>query len=205
MPRNWVTLSFQQELVLHEARTGVCNDKPEYECFVGNTTYQGAIGPGGNALATGVGLGTRRVLLGYERLLLGKVTVGGRIGFAFGGRPNATIGISPGFNPLHAELRGSYWFGIKPFQRNGARFFAGLATGAGEVNGSAPVNITNGAGQTRQLDGWRKTGAFFVGAHGGVSYALVQAHALTFELRALRLFGPAAFAGAANLSYALGF
>lgn len=206
MPRNWLSLGFQQELVLHEARTGVCSSATEYECFVGNASYQGTIAPGsGNALATGFGLGTRRVLLGYERLLFGKLTVGGRFGFAFAGRPNATIGISPGFNPLHAELRASYWFGTKPFQRKGARFFAGLATGVGEVNGSAPVNVGNGTGQTRQLDAWRKTGAFFVGLHGGVSYALVQKHALALELRGLRLFGPAAFAGAANLSYALGF
>lgn len=207
MPRNWLTLGVQQELVMHEARSGVCSSAAQYECFVGNASYQGTIAPGtGNTLATGFGLGTRRVLLGYERLLLGRVTVGGRVGFAFGGRPNATIGISPGFKPLHAEVRASYWFGKEPpFQRKGARFFAGLSGGLGEVNGSAAIDVRTATGQTRRLDAWRKTGALFVGLHGGVSYALMQKHAFTLELRALKLFGPGAFAGAANLAYALGF
>lgn len=210
MPRNWLSLGFQQEVVLHEARRNVCKIDPpdsyEYDCYVGNASYQGTIMPGGgNELASGFGLGTRRVLVGYERLLLGRITVGGRLGFAFGGRPNATIGIHPGFNPLHVELRGSFWFGEQPFQRKGARAFAGLAAGLGEINGRATVNVVNATGQNRQVDAWRKTGALFAGLHGGVAYAFVQKHALVLELRALRSFGPAAFAGAANLSYAVGF
>ena len=206
MPRNWVTVAFQQEFLLHEARTGVCSGTPEYECFIGNASYAGTIYPGaGNALGTGFGLATRRVVVGYERLLLGMVTVGGRIGFAFAGRPNETIGISPGFNPLHAELRGSFWFGQKPFQRKGARFFAGLATGIGEVNGKALVNVAYMPGLSRPVDAWRKTGAFFAGVQGGAAYAFVPEHALVLELRVLRLFGPAAFAGAASLGYSLGF
>ncbi|HYJ11634.1 MAG TPA: hypothetical protein VEX18_21575 [Polyangiaceae bacterium] len=206
MPRNWVSLGFQQEIVLHESRSSVCSSA-EYECFVGNASYPSAIAPGtGNTLDTGVGLGTRRVLLGYERLLFGRLTLGGRVGFAFGGRPNATIGVSPGFNPLHAEVRASYWFGQPPpFQRKGPRFFAGLSGGLGEVNDSAPVILTSAAGQSRQVDAWRKTGMLFLGPHGGVSYAVMQKHALALELRVLRLFGPGAFVSAANLSYALGF
>jgi hypothetical protein len=211
MPRNWLSLGFQQEMLLHEARKNVCKTEPpdsyEYECFIGNASYQGTIVPGGggNELGAGVGLGTRRVLVGYERLLLGRITVGGRLGFAFGGRPNATIGIHPGFNPLHVELRASFWFGAQPFQRKGVRAFAGLAGGLGEINGSALVNVGNAAGQNRQLDAWRRTGAPFAGLHGGFAYAFVQKHALVLELRVLRSFGPAANAGAANLSYALGF
>lgn len=205
-PCNWVSLGFQQEVVLHESRSSVCSSA-QYECFVGNASYPSTIAQGtSNSLDTGVGLGTRRVLLGYERLLFGRLTVGGRVGFAFGGRPNATIGVSPGFNPLHAEVRASYWFGQQPpFQRKGRRFFLGLSGGLGEVNDSAPVILTSAAGQSRRLDAWRKTGTPFIGPHGGVSYAIVQKHALALELRVLRLFGPGAFVAAANLSYALGF
>src|SRR5688500_10154370 len=166
-PRNWVSLGIQQELVLHESRSDVCSGTAEYECFVGNASYQASASDAGDALDTGVGLGTRRVLLGYERLLFGRVTLGGRFGFAFGGRPNAVIGTTPGFNPLHAEVRASHWFGQQPpFQRKGARYFLGLGGGLGEVNDSAVAKVTSVMGQSRQVDAWRKTGVMFIGLHG---------------------------------------
>jgi hypothetical protein len=211
MSRNWFSLSFQQEFLLHEALKGVCIDKAQYECFRGNVSYNGAIYPlAGNELATGLGLATRRVLIGYERLLLGRITVGGRLGFAFGGRPNATIGIHPGFMPLHAELRGSYWFGQQPFQRKGLRPFAGLAAGLGEVNGKASVYVYRDAaeqmaGTFTQVDAWRKADGLFVGVHGGAAYAFHQHHQLILELRVLRLFGLSAIVAAASLGYSFGF
>lgn len=206
MSRNWFSLSFQQEFLLHEALKDVCIDKPQYECFRGNVSHSGTIVPNtGNELATGVGLATRRVLLGYERLLLGRISVGGRLGFAFGGRPNATIGIHPGFMPLHAELRGSFWFGQAPFQRKGLRPFAGLSTGLGEVNGKATVYVYRNATEFTQVDAWRKADGLFLGVHGGAAYAFHQHHQLMLELRVLRLFGLSASVAAASLGYSLGF
>jgi hypothetical protein len=214
MSRNWFSPSFQQEFLLHEALKGVCIDKAQYECFRGNVSYSGTIFPAaGNELSTGVGLATRRVLLGYERLLLGRITAGGKLGFAFGGRPNATnptFSIQPGFMPLHVELRGSYWFGQAPFQRKGLRPFAGLAAGIGEVNGKATVYVYRNEaeqleGRFLEVDAWRKADGLFASLHGGAAYAFHQHHQLVLELRVLRLFGLSANVAAASLGYSLGF
>jgi hypothetical protein len=209
VPRNWFSLSFQQELLLHGALRGVCSGAEQYECFRGEASYRVVYPEAGNELASGVGLATRRVLFGYERLFWGRVSAGARVGFAFGGRPNATIGIHPGFNPLHGELRGSYWFGKAPFERKGLRPYAGLAVGLGEVNGKATVQVYPSeqhfnVGSSIPVDAWRKAGAGFVSIHAGGAYALHPRHALTLELRFLQMLGKSASGAAGSLGYALG-
>jgi hypothetical protein len=208
VPRNWFFLGFQQEVLMHEAQKGVCSEggSEKYECFRGASSFRMVSPHAGNELKTGVGLATRRVLFGYERLFLGKISAGGRVGFAFGGRPNATIGIHPGFNPLHGELRGSYWFGKAPFERKGLRPYAGLAVGLGEVNGSATVYVypSPDAVQYVELDAWRKAGPGFVSIHGGLSYAVHPSHALGLEIRVLQMLGQSALGAAASLGYSFG-
>ena len=209
IPRNWFSLAFQQEFLMYDALRGVCSGAEQYECFRGTVSYRMVYPQAGNELNTGVGLATRRVLFGYERLFLGRISAGGRIGFAFGGRPNATIGIHPGFNPLHGELRGSYWFGSGPFERKGLRPYAGLSAGFGEVNGKATVYVYPSlehynAGAYVPVDAWRKTGSAFVSIHGGVAYALHQSHQIALELRVLQMLGKSALGAAANLGYAFG-
>ena len=195
---------------MYEAQRGVCSEGSEnYECFRGASSIRQVYPQAGNELKTGVGIATRRVLFGYERLFLGRITAGGRFGFAFGGRPNATIGIHPGFNPLHGELRGSFWFGKAPFERKGLRPYAGLAAGFGEVNGSASVFVYQSealyqAGQYITVDAWRKTGSAFVSIHGGVAYAIIPNHALALELRVLQMLGKSALGAAANVGYSFG-
>ncbi|HKY38872.1 MAG TPA: hypothetical protein VJN18_23185 [Polyangiaceae bacterium] len=208
-PRNWFALALQQEFLMYEAQRGVCSGAEQYECFRGATSYRMVYPQAGNEINTGFGLATRRVLFGYERVFLGRISAGGRIGFAFGGRPNTTIGTHPGFNPLHLELRGSYWFGKAPFERKGLRPYAGLAAGFGEVNGSAAVYVYPSeahyrAGQYLPVDAWRKTGAAFVSIHGGVAHALHPSHAVALEIRLLQMLGDSALGAAASLGYSFG-
>jgi hypothetical protein len=211
VPRNWFSLGFQQELLMYEAQKGVCSEggAETYECFRGASSFRMVYPLAGNEVKTGFGLATRRVLFGYERLFLGRITAGGRIGFAFGGRPNATIGIHPGFNPLHGELRGSFWFGKAPFERKGLRPYVGLAAGLGEVNGSATVYVYPNEqrfleGRYETVDAWRKAGPGFVSVHGGVAYALHPSHALVLEVRVLQMLGKSALGAAASLGYSFG-
>jgi len=213
VPRNWFSLGFQQEFLMYDAERGVCGgtdvDAEQYECFRGSVSHREVYPLAGNEVKTGFGIATRRVLFGYERLFLGRISAGGRIGFAFGGRPNQTIGIHPGFHPLHFELRGSYWFGSAPFERKGLRPFAGLSAGLGEINGKATVYVFPNQdyfdrNQYVQVDAWRKTGAPFVGLQVGAALAFHPKHHVALELRVLQMFGQSGLAGAASLSYAFG-
>jgi hypothetical protein len=208
--RNWFSVSFQLDLLSYQSTTGVCSGAAQYQCFLQGQSYNGPIYLGsGNQLQGGVGFGTKRLLVGYERLLGDNLTAGGKLGFAFGGSPKSTKPGASAFLPFHAELRGSYWFGAKPFASDGLRGYAGLAAGLGEIDGHVSVEYyedANGynAGAKGKLDAWRQAGKTFVGAHAGLAYAFSKEQQLFLELRLLQLLGPAALGGAINIGYAFG-
>lgn len=207
---NWLSFSFQQDFLSYSDTTGVCSGAAQYQCFLEGQSYAGPIYQGsGDQVAGGLGVATRRVLLGYERRFGENLTAGVRLGFAFGGSPKATTAGASGFLPLHAELRGSYWFGAKPFETDGLRPFAGLAAGVAEVDGHVAVEYFEdeagyAAGSKGKLDAWRKTGNTIVGVHAGLAYAVKPNHALVLELRVLQMLGATAIGGALNIGYQLG-
>lgn len=209
-PRNWFSLAFQQDLLSYKETTGVCTGAAQYQCFLQGERYDSPIyGGSGNQLKGGFGFGTRRVLLGYERLFGENITLGVKLGFAFGGRPTAKIGDTSSFLPVHAELRASYWFGSAPLASEGFRGYAGLAAGLSEVDGHVTVEYFVDeagyrAGEVGKLDAWRKTGNLMVALHGGVGYAFARQHAVLLELRVLQMLGETALGGAVGLGYTLG-
>jgi hypothetical protein len=206
--RNWFSLSFQQELLVYGATSGVCSGAEQYHCFLSGEPYAGSIyDAAGNEIHGGVGGATRRVLIGYERVLGDEFTLGGKLGFAFAGSPEPTG--AKGLVPFHAELRGSYWFGEAPFASGGLRSYVGLAAGLGEVDGRVTVEYyVDQAGyqsnQKGKLDAWRQTGPGFVGLHAGLALAPSQHHALSLELRLLQILPASAFGGALNVGYSFG-
>ena len=208
--KNWFSLGFQQDLLSYKQTNDVCSGAPQYQCFLLGKSFDGTIYPGaGNQLQSGVGFATKRLLLGYDRLLGDNITLGARLGFAFGGSPKATNGSGAAFFPLHAEARASYWFGDAPFARDGLRAYLGLAAGVGEVDGHVTVEYyvdRSGyeANAKGKLDAWRKTGNTFVGLHAGMAYAFTKQHQLFVELRLLQMLGASALGGAANVGYAFG-
>lgn len=207
-PKNWLSLAFQQDLLSYKDTTGVCTGAAQYQCFLqgqqyGGNPYRGS----GNQLQGGVGFATKRILLGYDRVLGENLTLGAKLGFAFGGSPKAPGGSA--FLPLHAEARGSYWFGHAPFASAGLRGYAGLALGFGEVDGHVTVEYyendqgyANGA--KGKLDAWRKTGKGFAGLHAGAAYAFTKQQQIFLELRVLQLLGATALGGAVSVGYAFG-
>jgi hypothetical protein len=208
--KNWLSLAFQLDLLTYKQTTGVCTGAAQYQCFLQGQSYSQPIYPGsGNQLQGGAGFATKRVLIGYERLLGDNLTAGVKLGFAFGGSPKATNGIGTAFLPFHAELRGSYWFGDAPFARDGLRGYAGLAVGLAEIDGHVSVEYYVDAdgynrGAKGKLDAWRKTGNTFVGLHAGLAYAFSQEQQLFLELRVLQMFGATALGGAVSAGYAFG-
>jgi hypothetical protein len=213
--KNWFSLSFQQDFLFYGETTGVCASDTQlgakqYQCFLQGQSYGGPIYDGsGNQLAGGWGVATRRVLVGYERLFGDNLTAGVRLGFAFGGSPKATTPDASAFLPLHAELRGTYWFGEKPFEGDGLRPFGGLAGGIAAVDGHVAVEyFEDAAGYAAdskgKLDAWRKTGTSFIGLHAGLAYAIKTNHALLLELRLMQMLGASATGGALSIGYQLG-
>jgi hypothetical protein len=210
---NWLSLSFQQDFLTYKQTTGVCSGATQYQCFLAGQSFKNPpdpIFPGsGDQLQGGVGLATKRVLLGYDRVLGENITLGARLGFAFGGSPKATRGDGTALLPFHAEARGSYWFGDAPFAKEGLRGYVGLAAGLGEVDGHVTVEYYadqagHDANAKGKLDAWRKTGPGFVGLHGGLAYAFTKQQQLFLELRLLQMLGESAFGGAVSVGYGFG-
>lgn len=209
-PHNWFTASFQLDLLSYQETTGVCSGAAQYQCFLQGQSYSGPIYQrSGNQLKGGVGFATKRLLVGYERLLLENITAGVKVGFAFGGSPKPTNGSGSALMPFHAELRGSYWFGSAPFASEGFRPYAGLAGGLGGVDGHVSVEYYEtekgyNDGAKGKLDAWRKTGTAFISAHVGGAYAFSKEQQLFLELRLLQMLGAAALGGAVNVGYGFG-
>lgn len=207
---NLLSLAFQQDFLAYGATPGVCSGAEQYQCFLQGQSYGGPIyGGAGNELKGGFGLATKRVLLGYERLFGENVTVGAKLGFAFGGSPKATSGSGSAFLPLHAELRGSYWLGSAPFEADGFRPYLGVAAGLAEVDGRVTVEYFQDqagatAGAKGKLDAWRKTGNGFVGLHLGTAYAFAKTQQIQLELRLVQMLGASATGGALSIGYSLG-
>ena len=205
--KNWFTLGVQQEFLFYTPVSGVCDstdadgDKtpgnPQYSCRDGDGLYEGDVYSGsGNEIQSGIGIATTRILVGYDRVFIDRLTIGGRVGFAFNGAPTVPGGGT--FNPFHAELKSAFFFGQKPFERNGIRPYASLAVGVGEVDGKVSVDFFVDRegyeqGERGHLDAWRKTGIAFGALGFGIGYPIGPIMP-SLELRGLMMFGESAFA-----------
>jgi hypothetical protein len=78
-------------------------------------------------------------LLSYDRVLLPNITVGARAGYAIGGGPAPEGGAA--FLPIHAELRGAYWFGSNPFGSKGLRPYVHAGGGMAQVDAKLDVTV----------------------------------------------------------------
>src|ERR1019366_6942837 len=118
--RSWVSVAFQAEALLLPTASNACSGGSGYACFNGRTYYAAKPLAGADDVGDGGSrIGTKRLLLGYDRAIGANFTVGGRIGFVFGGGPTRPGGRS--FDPVHLEGRASYWFGHDPLARAGLR------------------------------------------------------------------------------------
>ncbi len=211
--KNWFSIHFEQDFLLHSSQDNVCasnaagsHGAPNYSCFQNGAPFGGspgqdiAAGPG-NQISGGLGLGTTRLLIGFDRLLNSNLSLGVRLGYAFGGRP-------PGedkFLPLHAEIRASYWFGAAPFERSGLRPYVSLSGGLAEVDGSVAVEYYDPSGKKGTLDAWRKTGKGFAGLGLGLMVPFAGDNGIVPELRALQMFGASGTVFDVSIGYARGF
>jgi hypothetical protein len=204
--KNWLSLHFQQDLLLFTAQDQVCPPNatgpgaPNYSCFGGSAGQDIAPGPG-NSVSGGLGRATSRLLLGFDRLLSANLSLGLRLGYAFGGRPPS----ADKFWPFHLELRGNYWFGKAPFERSGLRPYLSLAGGLAEVDSKVVVEYYNPAGTKGTFDAWRKTGKGFAALGFGVLVPFAGDNGIVPELRVMQMFGASGTVFDVSIGYARGF
>jgi hypothetical protein len=189
-----------------------------YSCFrPDNEQYLGVPEPTGPA-GLAPSYGTTRVALQIERVLPYHLSVGGRVGFAFGGGPTPAKG--PTFVPLHLEASLSYWFGQPLSRDTGLRGFASLLGGMAQMDASRTVTVDecragspsgctpatnvqpggdNPAHQT--LDAYKKAGQGFIGLGLGAFYSFLPGSGLLVEVRVLQFFPSAATTLSPSIGY----
>jgi len=205
--KNWLSLNFQQDLLLFSGKDQVCGsgtspDAENYSCFVGDAPFNGTISSGpGNHVAGGLGRGTMRLLVGFDRLLTSNLGLGLRVGYAFGGRPAG----ADKFFPMHLELRANYWFGSAPFEGSSVRPYLSLSGGLAEVDGKVSVEYYDQNNAKKTVDAWRKTGKGFAGLAFGVMVPFAGNNGIVPELRAMQMFGASGTVFALSIGYARGF
>ena len=89
--------------------------------------------------AGGFRLATTRLLIGYDRVLLPNISAGVRLGYAIGGGPSEPNGAA--FVPVHAELRGTYWFA--PIQLGELRPYGTVGAGLAQVDSSVTTQVVD--------------------------------------------------------------
>jgi hypothetical protein len=228
--RNWVSISFWPDVSLFSGE-GVCSRTEQAEQhFVclrqDGTRYDGV--PTANAannVNLGFALGTLRVALAYDRLLLDNVSAGARVGFAF----NGAKGGGASFLPVHVEVRGQYFLlppaldgtGVRPYGLVSAGLAQidsrvevevledGVACGADPNDATSPCTVPSPSGVVEErsqfLDAYKQAGLGFASAGVGLMYEPAAGMALNVALRASVTFPVVTAVLSPELGFALGF
>lgn len=189
--RDWVGLQFAADLTSLSTDSDVCVGGAGYACYVDGAAYRGTPYPDNSGnVGGGFHSSTMRVLLTYERFVLDELSLGARVGFAFGGAPD-------GFFPLHFEARGSYYFGNVPTENSLFVPFVTLGVGAAQIDTKASVSMVDcnpgqeelctssplnealvdpdtGVARVRTLDAYKTLGKGFVLVSPGFRLALAE-------------------------------
>jgi hypothetical protein len=220
--------------------SNVCGSPSDFNCYFGGGapyTTGGSKQNGAPAskysgnINGGFATGTIRLLASYERILVGNLGAEAKLGFAFNGGPKTPQGQS--FLPVHAEVRGKYWFGRNVFSRKGLRPYVHLGGGLAQVDVKLPTTVvdcfklpttpTPGAPATRSecqtgtqtvqsgtggrqitLDAYRKLGQGFVTIGGGAMYAFGKSHGLVLNLSFMYMLPSSGVVFEPSLGYVLG-
>lgn len=207
--KNYVSLAVQQDLLFLNGGTNVCSAESEYQCFYPTGEFYEKIPyeKSGGGVGGGIGASTTRIMAGYDRVIW-HFTLGVRVGFAFGGGPQAPGGLA--FVPVHAEGRAAYWFGSDPFASAGPRFYLTVGGGIAQADSKVSVVVYENeqdyvADNRLTLDAWRKAGTGFLAFGGGFLYAITPRTGPYAEARVIQLLGASNTGLGLQLGYAFGF
>jgi len=230
--QNWFTLSFGPDVSFFSGE-GVCSRAGQtdqnFVCLRDDgTRYDGApTAEVANNVNPGFALGTLRVSLGYDRLVVDDlVSVGGRLGFAFLG----ATGGGATFIPVHVEARGRYFFlppalasvGVRPYAQASAGFAQidsgvdvvvfedAAACGANPADANSPCTRPSGASgiterRLQTLDAYKQAGLGFFSLGGGLVYEPIPGLAMNVSLRASLTFPVVTMVLSPELGFSMGF
>lgn len=208
LEEHWLSLAFQQDFVLVPSAVDACNGGNGYACFDGDQYYERIpLANADNEVGGGLGVATRRLLLGYDYALNANLLLGARLGVAFSGGPARPGGKS--FLPLHAEARAAYFFGAAPLATTDVKFFVAVGLGLAEYDVKVAVSAyadrpayQRGDGKT--YDAWKKSGDVFGSLGLGTMIPFGLGHGVIAELKALQMLGTSATGFGAQVGYAFG-
>jgi hypothetical protein len=206
--KNWIALAAQQDFLILPAAQDVCLNGTAYACMQSNGTYYEPNRPNVTAegvddqVKAGLALATTRFLLAYDRVMTANLSLGGRIGYAFGGGPDSRSGSA--FLPVHVEARGSIWFGTDPFLKVGVRPYLVLSLGVAQIDAAVSVNVVELNGQSGPLIAWKRSGVLFGSGGLGIFYALGRNTGFYGEVRGQRMFPNVGTAIPIQIGYAVG-
>lgn len=206
--KNWLTLAFVPDLTVVSSTDDACSASAQNDgklsCFYSNDQqYAGTPEAGnGNTLRGGISPGSMRVVLGFDRVLKDRITVGVRAGFAFLGTPEREDGKK--FVPFHGELRGAYFFSKDPFAQKGVRPYILANVGVGQVSARLDTEVIDTNFGRTKLDVYQTSGPFFGGAGIGIQYAVSPEAAMLIEVMGRAMFPEFAPVIAPSLGFAYG-
>jgi hypothetical protein len=221
--RSWLSLAFQQDLMYVGAEDLICSGNNQWNCYWANGTFYGGIPDevaGNKIKSSGFIAATMRVLVGFDYLMSPNLSLGARVGFAFGGEPQ-------NFMPAHVEARGAYWF-IRRSLQPGFRPYLVAAGGLANVAGHIGVKVTQSVATCRTnglcpgpgpvppdqddsftqpmtLSAWRKSGPVFLGVGLGGLYEFSQNLGGYLELKGAYMLPSAAPTMAIQIGGSYGF
>ncbi len=210
--KNWLTLSFSPDLSIVQGTDDACSPNAQKDgtlsCFYSDGQFTGRPLDDGssNRLKGGIGTGSMRVMLSYERLIGQRFLAGLKLGFAFFGHPKRDDGET--FNPFHAELRFAFHFANEPFTQSGVRpyvfFGGGMADSVARITTPIQEDLGNGGRRTQNVDAYQVGGAFFAGAGLGLQYAVEKNLAMVLEVGLRQMLPDSATVIAPSLGFAYG-
>ncbi len=211
---NWLTLQFSPDLMLVKSTRGVCSaasqEDGQFSCFFGDgSQYTGTPNDTGNSTNGGMGIGSMRVLVGFDRVFAKRITAGARLGFAFLGHPAREGTDKKTFFPIHVELRGAFFFAQDPFMKPGVRPYAFLGGGVADFSARVNTEVQQEGAQvgsidTFTLDVHQKGGMFWAGGGLGLQYAVNDRMAMVIEVGARQAFPTSATIIAPSLGATFG-
>jgi hypothetical protein len=221
--KNWFSFSIQQDLAIVGAASGVCSGEIQvngsYSCFraAGSQYHGNPIADPGDNVNGGLAPATTRLMIGYDRVLIGGLVLGARLGYVIHGLgPRADGGSTRPPLPIHAELRLAWWFGSDVFSTAGFRPYVFIAGGVAQVDSKfnvvvhedpsippPPSQIDNPPAQA--LSAYRRMGQGFAGGGAGIMYAFTPAVGLFLDAKYMALFPTAGNALAPEFGIAVGF
>lgn len=211
--RNWFSLTLSPDVVLLQSAPDACSQTAQSSGQLGcyydkGVPYQGTPLVDGetNLISGGVGLGSARALLGYDRVVGSNMTVGIRAGFAFLGSPTHSNGDT--FFPFHAAARFAYFFARDPFSKKGVRPYAYVTGGTAQTVGLVPNALrersNTGAVTATTVNTYQRSGNYFAGGGIGVQYAISRAAAMVLDVGAWQMFPESTTVLSPQLGFAYG-